>query len=194
MSPVVPFLPTIAKQLGFSTVVVGIVYTILPFIALVMKPLSGIISDKYDNNRSCTFEFMCTIEIFRKRVHCFRFQMHKTLFLSFQVLGIVSLLGINFIEPLQHSAELGLHSSTAELRYCPGVDKLDSCAYSEIMALQPVTNNVIMSCLVCLLYKCIWSDSDGAQTKPERTSSPLIAKLSQQQSGAHAAILRHPAG
>lgn len=46
MSPVVPFLPTIAKQLGFSTVVVGIVYTILPFIALIMKPLSGIVSDK----------------------------------------------------------------------------------------------------------------------------------------------------
>lgn len=50
-APVVPFLPTIAKQLGFSTVVVGIIYTILPFIALLMKPLSGIVSDKYLSSR-----------------------------------------------------------------------------------------------------------------------------------------------
>ncbi|OAD53451.1 Major facilitator superfamily domain-containing protein 6-B [Eufriesea mexicana] len=37
--PVVPFLPTIAKQLGFSGLLVGTIYTILPISGLVTKPL-----------------------------------------------------------------------------------------------------------------------------------------------------------
>lgn len=49
-APVVPFMPTLAKQLGFSSVVVGTIYTILPLIGLLVKPLFGAIADKYVKN------------------------------------------------------------------------------------------------------------------------------------------------
>ncbi|KAG7189792.1 hypothetical protein KM043_017454 [Ampulex compressa] len=39
--PIVPFLPTIAKQLGFSGILVGTIYTILPITGLIAKPLFG---------------------------------------------------------------------------------------------------------------------------------------------------------
>lgn len=45
-APVVPFMPTLARQLGFSTVVVGTVYTILPIIGLLVKPLFGFVADR----------------------------------------------------------------------------------------------------------------------------------------------------
>lgn len=46
-APLMPFLPVFAKQLGVSQVGVGIMYTILPFIGLVSKPLFGFLSDKF---------------------------------------------------------------------------------------------------------------------------------------------------
>lgn len=63
-APVVPFMPTFAKQLGFSTVVVGTIYTILPIVGMLAKPTFGAIAD--------------------------RFQRQKLLFLLFQVSSQVS--------------------------------------------------------------------------------------------------------
>ncbi|KAG5895122.1 hypothetical protein JTB14_008559 [Gonioctena quinquepunctata] len=45
--PVVPFLSSYARQLGFSSVVVGFVYTILPVSGMLAKPLFGSISDRF---------------------------------------------------------------------------------------------------------------------------------------------------
>lgn len=81
--------------------------------------------------------------------------MHKSLFLAFQVLGIFALLGINYIEPLQHRAQLGLYATAngtpsaagaAELRFCPGTGKLDSCAAGEILAYRPTPGDELMAC------------------------------------------------
>lgn len=58
-APVVPYMPTLARQLGFSSVVVGTMYTILPIIGMLAKPTFGAIAD--------------------------RFQRQKRLFLTFQV-------------------------------------------------------------------------------------------------------------
>ncbi|XP_043492952.1 major facilitator superfamily domain-containing protein 6 [Polistes fuscatus] len=69
--PIVPFLPTIAKQLGFSSSLVGTIYTVLPISGLVAKPLFGGLADK--------------------------FNLPKTFFLLFQVLLIISLFSIHFI-------------------------------------------------------------------------------------------------
>lgn len=44
---VVPFMPVLARQLGFSTFVVGSVYSILPILGLIAKPLFGAIADRY---------------------------------------------------------------------------------------------------------------------------------------------------
>lgn len=42
----VPFMPVYARQLGFSTFVVGTIYSILPILGLVAKPLFGALADK----------------------------------------------------------------------------------------------------------------------------------------------------
>lgn len=43
---VVPFMPVLARQLGFSAFVVGSVYSILPVLGLIAKPLFGAIADR----------------------------------------------------------------------------------------------------------------------------------------------------
>ncbi|XP_074032997.1 sugar baby transporter isoform X2 [Leptinotarsa decemlineata] len=45
--PVVPFLSSYARQLGFSSVVVGFVYTILPISGMLAKPFFGSIADRF---------------------------------------------------------------------------------------------------------------------------------------------------
>nr|NP_648493.3 sugar baby, isoform C [Drosophila melanogaster]AAF50028.2 sugar baby, isoform C [Drosophila melanogaster] len=50
-APVVPFMPTLAGQLGYSPAVVGTMYTILPIIGMLAKPLFGYIADRYHRHR-----------------------------------------------------------------------------------------------------------------------------------------------
>lgn len=47
IAPFVPFLSTYARQLGFSSFTIGIIYTVIPIFGMAAKPLLGIISDKY---------------------------------------------------------------------------------------------------------------------------------------------------
>ncbi|XP_050443466.1 major facilitator superfamily domain-containing protein 6-A-like isoform X2 [Adelges cooleyi] len=47
VAPIVSFLPTIAKQLGYSPMVVGTIYAILPILSLITKPVVGAIVDQY---------------------------------------------------------------------------------------------------------------------------------------------------
>lgn len=42
-----PFLPTYARQLGVSQVGVGLMYTALPFVGILAKPIFGTIADKF---------------------------------------------------------------------------------------------------------------------------------------------------
>lgn len=46
-APVVPFLSTYARQLGFSSFIVGLIYTILPICGMIAKPLMGTIADRF---------------------------------------------------------------------------------------------------------------------------------------------------
>ncbi|XP_076272004.1 sugar baby transporter [Rhynchophorus ferrugineus] len=45
--PIVPYLSIYAKQLGFSSVIVGLIYTILPVFGMVAKPVFGTIADRF---------------------------------------------------------------------------------------------------------------------------------------------------
>ncbi|CAH2208234.1 jg14391, partial [Pararge aegeria aegeria] len=45
-APLVPFLSTYARQLGFSPSTVGLMYTVLPLFGLVAKPLFGVVADR----------------------------------------------------------------------------------------------------------------------------------------------------
>lgn len=44
---VMPFIPVLARQLGFSTFTVGSIYSILPILGLISKPLFGALADRY---------------------------------------------------------------------------------------------------------------------------------------------------
>ncbi|XP_066601805.1 major facilitator superfamily domain-containing protein 6 [Prorops nasuta] len=81
--PIVPFLPTVAKQLGFSSLLVGTIYTILPISGLVAKPLFGILADK--------------------------FRLHKTFFIVFQIIVALSFFSINIIPEIENSANATLN-------------------------------------------------------------------------------------
>ncbi|XP_012138010.1 sugar baby transporter isoform X2 [Megachile rotundata] len=91
--PIVPFLPTIAKQIGFSGLLVGTIYTILPVSGLIAKPLFGGLADK--------------------------FKIHKLLFLLFQVVVAVAMFTILFIPKMDRTAVVTLNcDGEASLEIC----------------------------------------------------------------------------
>ncbi|KAL1517425.1 hypothetical protein ABEB36_001190 [Hypothenemus hampei] len=45
--PITPYLSVYARQLGFSSVIVGLIYTILPVSGMIAKPVFGSISDRF---------------------------------------------------------------------------------------------------------------------------------------------------
>ncbi|XP_011861264.1 PREDICTED: major facilitator superfamily domain-containing protein 6-B [Vollenhovia emeryi] len=93
--PMVQFLPTIGKQLGFSATVVGTIYTVLPISGLIAKPLFGSLADK--------------------------FSLHKTFFLLFEALLAIAFFSIYFIPELDSSANVTLvcDNDLPYLEICP---------------------------------------------------------------------------
>ncbi|OWR42756.1 hypothetical protein KGM_206793 [Danaus plexippus plexippus] len=93
-APVVPYLSTYARQLGFSSATVGLIYTVLPIFGLIAKPLFGVIAD--------------------------RFKIQKSIFILFQVVTIVSFLAIYFIPEtgMKTSVELDCGNGVTFLRSC----------------------------------------------------------------------------
>lgn len=94
-APMVQFLPTIGKQLGFSGTLVGTIYTVLPISGLIAKPLFGGLADK--------------------------FRLHKTFFLIFQVVLTIAFFSIYFIPEVDKSASVTLicDSDIPFLEICP---------------------------------------------------------------------------
>ncbi|XP_059612922.1 major facilitator superfamily domain-containing protein 6 isoform X2 [Phlebotomus argentipes] len=128
-APIVPFMPTIARQLGFSTVVVGTVYTILPIMGMLAKPTFGAIAD--------------------------RFQRQKLLFLLFLILTAVSFFAIMFIPPIPADGSVDFHCSggAVDLKHCPREgEQLDT---STIAALQQ-ENGTLRCDLVCSAETWMW--------------------------------------
>uniref|UniRef100_A0A224XLK4 Putative transporter n=1 Tax=Panstrongylus lignarius TaxID=156445 RepID=A0A224XLK4_9HEMI len=82
-APVVPFITTLAKQLGFSSFIVGIVYTFLPIMGMLAKPTMGALADRF---------------------HC-----QKTLFLVFITLVMAFFFLIPFIPPLPSDSRANIH-------------------------------------------------------------------------------------
>ncbi|GLH07933.1 uncharacterized protein GBIM_13312 [Gryllus bimaculatus] len=104
-APVVPFLPTYARQLGFSSVIVGTVYTILPITGMLAKPLFGALADRY--------------------------QCQKLLFIVFQVVTAITFFGIQFIPeiPLETPLQLSCDKGFLWLKSCVN-RTLDDCSKS----------------------------------------------------------------
>ncbi|XP_055382593.1 major facilitator superfamily domain-containing protein 6 isoform X2 [Condylostylus longicornis] len=105
-APVVPFMPTLARQLGFSTQIVGTIYAVLPIIGMLTKPLFGWIADKY--------------------------QRHKILFILAQLLTAISFFCIMFIPPVPTKVELDCNEGANEIRFCPKNPKINQCIQDKL--------------------------------------------------------------
>ncbi|XP_021698278.1 major facilitator superfamily domain-containing protein 6-A isoform X1 [Aedes aegypti] len=132
-APVVPFMPTLVRQLGFSTVIVGTIYTVLPIVGMLVKPLFGIIAD--------------------------RFQRQKLLFLLFQILSAVPFFLIMFIPaiPQESTVSFHCHEGVSNLRYCPpNGTTLDDCLTDRIVN-DPTSNSTLLSCQMdCKTEPWMW--------------------------------------
>lgn len=100
-APLVPFLPTYAKQLGFSSVIVGTIYMVLPVAGMLAKPLFGAVAD--------------------------RFRLQKTLFLVFQMVTLATFFVIQFVPeiPTQSAVQLDCGAESI-MRICSTVTA-DQC-------------------------------------------------------------------
>lgn len=120
-APVVPFLPVYARQLGFSGVIVGMIYTVLPITGMLAKPIFGAIAD--------------------------RFRLQKTLFLAFQIVTAISFFVIQFIPEIQteSTARSAVLDCDAEIyfRFCS--KDIDSCTADRLVA-ETSSNNTTISC------------------------------------------------
>ncbi|XP_029163760.1 major facilitator superfamily domain-containing protein 6 isoform X1 [Nylanderia fulva] len=121
-APMVQFLPTIGKQLGFSGTLVGTIYTVLPISGLIAKPLFGGLADK--------------------------FRLHKTFFLIFQVLLTIAFFSIYFIPEVDRIASVTLicDSTIPFLKICPRT-KFSQKTLSAVIVENIHTNSVCeLSC------------------------------------------------
>ncbi|CAL1299100.1 unnamed protein product [Larinioides sclopetarius] len=58
---VIPFLPVHAKEIGISAVSVGVIYSLLPLVTMVLKPFFGAVADHFDNLRILLIIFLGAI-------------------------------------------------------------------------------------------------------------------------------------
>uniref|UniRef100_A0A1A9WH56 Major facilitator superfamily associated domain-containing protein n=1 Tax=Glossina brevipalpis TaxID=37001 RepID=A0A1A9WH56_9MUSC len=120
-APVVPFMPTLAKQLGYSSIVVGTMYTILPIIGMLTKPLVGFLSDRY--------------------------QRHRLIFISCEILTGVAFFLIMFTPAIHKQLPVvELHHETiTTIRYCSS----DDCVSTNLKShFQNQTLNCKLHCQV----------------------------------------------
>ncbi|EAA09500.5 AGAP005188-PA [Anopheles gambiae str. PEST] len=130
-APVVPFMPTLVRQLGFSTVIVGTIYTVLPIVGMLVKPLFGIIAD--------------------------RFQRQKLLFLIFQILTAVPFFLIMFIPaiPQDSTVTFHCHNGAADLKYCPdNGTSIDACLVESITTNE--SNGTLLCDMECRTEPWMW--------------------------------------
>ncbi|KAF5289130.1 hypothetical protein FQR65_LT02019 [Abscondita terminalis] len=124
-APIVPFMSVYAKQLGFSSTTVGIIYTILPFSGMLAKPLMGTIADK--------------------------FRCGKLVFLLAQLVATISFFSMIFLPELPPSirqTHLACDNYEATIDFCLGDQ--DKYALNKI---QSITTDKIMCQMSCDLEK-----------------------------------------
>ncbi|KAM3968455.1 uncharacterized protein ACR2FA_005527 [Aphomia sociella] len=102
-APLVPYLSTYARQLGFTSGTVGLIYTILPIFGLIGKPLCGVIAD--------------------------RFKIQKSIFILFQILTIVGFSSIYFIPENKAGTyvQLDCNDGKTLLKSCMESGSMDEC-------------------------------------------------------------------
>lgn len=117
-APIVPFLPVYARQLGFSSVIVGMIYTVLPVTGMLAKPIFGAIAD--------------------------RWRLQKILFLAFQILTVISFFVIQFIPEIHSTARSATLDCDGVTYFRVCSNNIDSCTAARLMA--ETSSNDTLSC------------------------------------------------
>lgn len=121
-APLVPYLSTYARQLGFSSSTVGLIYTVLPIFGLIAKPLFGVIAD--------------------------RFKIQKPIFILFQIITIISFSAIYFVPENRPAMVVSLDCDErfTVLKSCySSPDEVDACKVSSLGNLNK-TSSCQMNC------------------------------------------------
>lgn len=124
-------MPIIARQLGFSGTIVGVIYTILPICGMLAKPIMGAIAD--------------------------RFRIKKLLFIIFEIITAVALLPIAYIPniPTEHKVHFACDDGAAVIDTSPGNPIKDKCVLSKI-ELEKGINSTLHCNLQCNMIENDW--------------------------------------
>lgn len=127
VAPILSFLPTVAKQLGYSTIVVGTIYCILPILSLITKPIVGAIVDQL--------------------------RVKKILFLTFILITALTSFSLMFIPeiPLESTAELNCHELTY-LNVCPEDKSMSKCDIERVHERISKKSEDLVTCEVSLYF------------------------------------------
>jgi len=161
-APVVPFIPTLAKQLGFSSVVVGSIYAFLPVMGMFAKPAFGALAD---------------------RLHC-----QKAMFICFLVITMISFFGIPWIPPLPATSKAEVHCAhyNSDIQICS--EKLQDKCFTERIADKYKANESVqctMDCAVnqtfrqsvCDDWKLPYCNSNVTTPKSEKKPIKFFSKI-----------------
>lgn len=107
--PVTPYMSSYARQLGFSSVIVGFIYTILPISGMLAKPFFGSIAD--------------------------RFRCQKFLFLAAQLLTAAAFLGVLYSPKVDVSRQVQL-SCYKNVPVLSTNSTISKCSIDEIKKVQ----------------------------------------------------------
>lgn len=123
-----PFLPTYARQLGFTSVAVGMMGTVQAIVALFFRPAAGYIAD--------------------------RFVSRKTFVLALLVMVAGAFIGIHLIRTDNDVVALerrrSVNQSSEQLKYCQTLEPFNECLLSQLLVQR--AGGVEMQCTV--LFEC----------------------------------------
>lgn len=132
-----------AKQLGYSASIVGVIYFVLPIVGMIAKPLFGAIAD--------------------------RFQKQKFLFLLFQFLIVVSFSSVLLIPAIPSNTEFHCHEGISLMKYCPPhIDQINPCI---IQSITENSMNTTFKCSMKCEKNDLWSTICGNWSIPGLCSS-----------------------
>lgn len=150
-------MPILARQIGFSGTIVGVMYTILPICGMLAKPIMGGIAD--------------------------RFRVKKLLFIIFIILTAAALLPINYIPriPTESKVHFACDNGAAVIDTTPGNKVTDDCTLTKIKS-EKGQNSTLLCHLQCDMNDTYWSTVEEywmghSKLKREETFS-FIAEIS----------------
>lgn len=135
-APIFPFLPLILKELGFSSISVGWIFTAYPVIVIFARPICGTLADKY--------------------------RCHRALLIIFLILHLIAGFGIQWIPsmPFTTTAELQCDRNLS-LRICS--ERLNESLIENVIYINKIRKsvnntitckvNIILSFLLQILVK-----------------------------------------